>query len=57
MFLIEFFPYIFVFAKGIIKRLCVAGSCACLFGIKSRKRGTEFGAMLDLVHKKTVLKI
>ena len=28
-----------------------------VFGIKSRKRGTEFGAMLDLVHKKTVLKI
>ena len=28
-----------------------------VFGVKSRKRGTEFGAMLDLVLKKTILKI
>ena len=28
-----------------------------VFGMKIRKRGTEFGAILDLVHKETVLEI
>ena len=47
-FSIEFFPYIFVFVSAVV---------VLAFDIKSRKRGSEFGAMLDLVHKETVLKI
>ena len=47
----KFFPYIFVLVKGISNKLFVADLVLYLvvfvFGIKSWKRGTEFGAMLS----------
>lgn len=47
----KFFPYIFVLVKGISNKLFVADLVLYLvvfvFGIKSWKRGTDFGAMLS----------
>ena len=59
-FLIRFFPYKIFFVNRISKRMCVANLTAIVvlvFSMKSRKRGTEFGAVLNLVHKEAVLPI